>query len=78
MRLRLALCLALTLPGRVSVPLCAGDPGALVGERMASVLGYGKMWSGGGITCRPALAGLTRRNRSGHGFFLSRARWRRF
>lgn len=64
--------------GRVSVPPCAGDPGALVGESRARVLGYGKTWSGGGIRCSSALTGLTCRNKSGHGFFLSRERWRKF
>jgi hypothetical protein len=64
--------------GRVSVPACAGDPGALVGAREARVLGYGKTWSGGGLSCASAVAGLTCRNKSGHGFFLSRAQWRAF
>ena len=64
--------------GRVSVPSCAGDPGALAGESAARVLGYGKTWSGGGIRCTSALTGLTCRNKSGHGFFLSRESWRRF
>jgi hypothetical protein len=65
--------------GRTYVPSCAGDPGAAVGLQIgARVLGYGKTWSGGGLSCRSAFAGLTCRNKSGHGFFLSRARWRRF
>lgn len=64
--------------GRVSVPSCAGDPGALVGESAARVLDYGKTWRGGGIRCTSALVGLTCRNKSGHGFFLSRESWRRF
>jgi hypothetical protein len=64
--------------GRVQVPSCAGDPGALVGLRFARVLAYGKTWSGGGLSCRSAVTGLTCRNKSGHGFFLSRDRWRRF
>ncbi len=64
--------------GRTHVPPCAGDPGALVGLRAARVLGYGKAWAGGGISCTSAIAGLTCRNKSGHGFFLSRARWRVF
>jgi hypothetical protein len=63
---------------RVSVPSCAGDPGALVGESTARVLGYGKTWSGGGIRCTSALAGLTCHNKSAHGFLLSRAHWRSF
>jgi hypothetical protein len=64
--------------GRVRVPSCAGDPGAFVGERSATVLAYGRTWSGSGLRCTSAFAGLTCRNRSGHGFFLSRARWRSF
>jgi hypothetical protein len=64
--------------GRATAPSCAGDPGAAVGLRGARVLGYGKSWSGGGITCRSAFTGLTCRNKSRHGFFLSRARWRAF
>jgi hypothetical protein len=65
--------------GRTYVPSCAGDPGAAVGLKLgARVLGYGKTWSGGGLSCRSAFTGLTCRNKSGHGFFLSRARWRRF
>jgi hypothetical protein len=64
--------------GRVSVPSCAGDPGALVGEREARVLGYGASWSDGGMRCTSAVTGLTCRNKSGHGFFLSRENWRAF
>ena len=64
--------------GRVSVPSCAGDPGALVGEREARVLGYGTTWSGGGLRCTSAETGLTCRNKDGHGFFLSRENWRVF
>ena len=63
--------------GPVSAPACASDPGALVGESQARVLGYGKTWSGGGIHCTSAVTGLTCRNKSGRGFFLSRERWRR-
>jgi hypothetical protein len=64
--------------GRVHVPSCAGDPGALVGLPVARVLGYGKSWSGGGLRCVSGFKGLTCRNKSGHGFFLSRAHWRAF
>ena len=64
--------------GRVRVPSCAGDAGALVGERRARVLAYGTTWSGGGLRCTSAATGLTCRNKSGHGFFLSRERWRAF
>jgi len=70
--------LILDARGPVSAPPCANEPSALVGEGQAGVLSYGKTWSGGGIRCTSALAGLTCRNKSGHGFFLSREKWRRF
>jgi Family of unknown function (DUF6636) len=68
----------MTATGRVTVPACAGDPGALVGAPTARLLGYGKTRSRDGISCRSTFAGLTCRNGSGHGFFLSRARYRTF
>ena len=66
--------------GRAAPVLCAGDPGPLLPqiEAKARVLGYGRTWSAGGISCSSATAGLTCRNRAGHGFFLSRERWRTF
>ncbi len=64
--------------GRASAIPCSGDAGPYAGESSAWVLGYGKTWSGGGLRCSSALTGLTCRNKSGHGFFLSRERWRRF
>src|SRR5207249_1167496 len=61
---------------------CAGDAGPFTGGQPGgppvSVLGYGKTWSGGGLRCTSAVAGLTCRNKSRHGFFLSRAHWRAF
>jgi hypothetical protein len=57
---------------------CSGDAGPFVGESSARVLGYGETWSDGGIRCTSALPGLTCRNKSGHGFFLSREHWRVF
>jgi hypothetical protein len=61
------------------VPSCAGDPGPFVGEHSAPVLGYGKTWKqSDGLHCTSAFKGLTCRNKSGHGFFLSRAHWRKF
>jgi uncharacterized protein DUF6636 len=41
------------------------------------VLGYGKTWRGSPFTCSSARTGLTCKNKSGRGFFLSRQRWRR-
>lgn len=65
--------------GRTQVSSCAGDPGPFLGYQVgARVLGYGKTWSGSGLRCTSATAGLTCRNRSAHGFFLSRERWRVF
>jgi len=55
-----------------------GDAGPFAGEGVARVLGYGTTWSGGGVRCTSAATGLTCRNRSGHGFFLSRERWRAY
>jgi hypothetical protein len=65
--------------GRPRPPACSGDAGPYVGSGSARVLGYGKTWSGrGGLSCRSAFAGMTCRNPRGHGFFLSRERWRTF
>jgi hypothetical protein len=56
--------------------LCAGDTVRRTGNR--SVLAYGSTWRKRGFTCASAAIGLTCRNTSGHGLFLSRERWRRF
>jgi hypothetical protein len=69
---------SLTAAGRAVPVRCAGDPGPFVSEAKASVLGYGQTWSAGGISCSSATTGLTCKNRIGHGFFLSRERWRTF
>jgi hypothetical protein len=64
--------------GRAHEPSCAGDPGPLVGEKQARVLQYGHTFRRSGLRCASAVKGLTCRNKSGHGFFLSRAHSRRF
>lgn len=64
--------------GRPTPPACSGDAGPFVPLRMARVLGYGKTWTGAGLSCRSAFTGMSCRNRRGHGFFLSRASWRTF
>ncbi len=74
---------SLDATGRVETEgsVCPGedDPeGPFIGAEHAWILNYGKTWSGGGLQCSSALTGLTCRNKSGHGFFLSRERWRRF
>jgi hypothetical protein len=44
----------------------------------ARVLRYGQRWQGGAFSCMSRRTGLTCRNRSRHGFFLSRTSWRVF
>ena len=57
---------------------CAGDLGVLAEQGIAPVLAYGTAWHQGAYRCSSAAAGLTCRNRSGHGFFLSRQTWHGF
>jgi Family of unknown function (DUF6636) len=54
---------------------CAGDT---VLDARARVVGYGRSWTRGGFTCVSRRTGLTCRNRSGHGFVLSRKHSRTF
>jgi Family of unknown function (DUF6636) len=56
-------------------PECAGDTALLPTAR---VLRYGQTWRRGGFACTSRVTGLTCRNRSGRGFFLSRTGWRIF
>jgi hypothetical protein len=60
--------------GRARV-VCAGDTAV---DRRAKALRYGRTWSRVGLACTSRVAGLRCRNRSGHGFFLSRLRSYRF
>jgi len=64
--------LAMRKTGRVFT-VCHGDT-ALGGKPLA----YGKTWRYDGFACTSRKTGLTCKNRSRHGFFLSRARSRRF
>jgi hypothetical protein len=54
---------------------CAGDT---VYDPRSRILDYGQTWRRGGFRCTSRTTGLTCTNRSGHGFFLSRQRWRLF
>ena len=56
-------------------PVCHGDTAI---DPRSRVLGYGKTWERSGLTCTSRTSGLTCSNRVGHGFFLSRQRWRVF
>ena len=55
--------------------VCAGDTAY---DPSFRVLAYGKAWMRGGIRCFSRKTGVTCTNRAGHGFFLSRQRWRLF
>ena len=55
--------------------VCAGDTAY---DPVFRALAYGRSWSRGGITCLSRRIGLRCTNRSGHGFFLARERWRLF
>jgi len=57
---------------------CAGDVGVLAMQGRATVLSYGSTWHRGPYRCSSATVGLTCKNSSGHGFFLSRQSWRSF
>jgi hypothetical protein len=55
--------------------LCSG--GILYSGRPSYVnLPYGKSWRQGPFTCFSRIAGVTCRNRTGHGLFVSRSAWR--
>ena len=55
--------------------VCAGDT---VLSANARVVRYGTTWRGGPFTCKSSTSGLRCKNRSGHGFFLSRQHSYRF
>jgi hypothetical protein len=64
----------LNMRGRART-VCAGDTAV---NRRAKVLRYGSKWSRGGFTSLSRRTGLRCRNRSGHGFVLSRSHSYRF
>jgi hypothetical protein len=55
--------------------VCAGDT---VFSPSAKVIRYGTTWRGGAFSCKSSTSGLRCKNRSGHGFFLSRRHSYRF
>jgi uncharacterized protein DUF6636 len=55
--------------------VCAGDT---VLSPTARVVRYGTTWRSGPFTCKSSSSGLRCKNRSGHGFFLSRQHSYRF
>jgi hypothetical protein len=59
--------------GRAGVALVQGNAGTDFPR-----LRYGKTWKYRGFKCSSRMTGLTCRNSSGHGFFLSRGKQRRF
>jgi hypothetical protein len=62
-------------PTGKSLRVCAGDTTV---NRHAKVVRYGHRWIEGGFNCLSRRVGLRCRNRSGHGFFLSRKHSYRF
>ena len=60
--------------GRATIT-CHGDTAI---DRNSRILRYGSTWKRGAFTCRSKATGLRCRNRSGHGFFMSRQRSYRF
>ena len=60
--------------GRVTLT-CHGDTAIIKGSK---VIAYGKTWKLGGFVCLSRSIGLRCKNRSGHGFFLSREHAYRF
>ena len=66
--------LFLARTGRASL-VCHGDTAI---DPRAWALAYGARFRRDGIACSSQPAGLRCANASGHGFFLSRARWSRF
>jgi hypothetical protein len=60
--------------GRAGVT-CHGDTAI---DPRARVLRYGSTWRRGAFTCKSSVTGLRCRNRSSHGFFMSRQHSYRF
>lgn len=70
--------IALAVSGRAQPVPCAGDAGPFADPAHAKLLGYGKTWRAGGLSCTEKRSGLTCENRSRHGFFMSLHSWRTF
>ncbi len=58
-----------------AILVCHGDTAI---DPRARVLAYGQTWRRAGLFCTSRFDGLTCTNRSAHGFFISRQRWRIF
>jgi hypothetical protein len=57
-------------------PSCRGDPTPAVLDKRIPALPYDDVWEGFGVHCISQTSGLTCLNGDGHGFFLSRERWK--
>jgi Family of unknown function (DUF6636) len=64
--------------GRAHPVACAGDAGAFAYAKQARVLKYGRTFHKGGIWCSSHPSGMTCTNKSAHGFFLSKPRYKKF
>ena len=70
--------IALALYGHSQPIPCAGDAGPFGDPAHAVLLRYGKTWNTLGLRCSEKTSGLTCKNPSGHGFFMSLRSWRTF
>jgi hypothetical protein len=61
-----------------ATPSCRGDPTPAVLDRRIPALPYDDVWEGFGVYCISQTSRLTCVNGDGHGFFLSRERWKLF
>ena len=64
--------------GRGRTEPCAGDAGPFSNPTGAHTVRYGTTWHGGPFTCTSSRAGMTCRNRGGHGFYIAHRHWRLF
>src|SRR5262249_36079476 len=64
--------------GKAKVVACAGDAGPFGNPKATKVLKAGKTWKKGGMSCTARRSSMTCKNKSHHGFMVSRASYRTF
>jgi hypothetical protein len=70
--------LVLHATGAAAAPNCRSDPTPAGLDPKIPPLAYGRTWSAFGLSCVSRTTGMTCTNGAGHGFFLSRERWRTY
>lgn len=63
--------IAFNATGKAKIQACAGDAGPFANPKGTKVLAVGKTWTGGGMSCTSQKKGMTCKNKSKHGFFMS-------